>query len=1150
MHAVGRHISSILACFVAPAALAALTLAPRSAIGQPTMTRLSASDGGSGDNFGRSVVVRGDLAVVGAPSAGNDGQGVIYIFERQTNGWVQTARHSPSDLEAFDQFGYSVAIGSDFVAVGAPFHGQLSNGAIYIYEPLDGWIQTEKLATSSAPPPLSRGKRPSLSETGGLSPDALGSSLDAEGDVLVAGAPGYDTSIYDAGTVFVFERDDAGAWTQSQQLVAANPQAAGAFGASVSISTPYLVVGAPGFDGPSQDTGAAYTFEFEAGIWSERPLLIASDSTAFDRFGTAIALWKDRLVVGAPSARRDSLTTFSQGSAYYFEHVEGQWSENDILFGEEAAISSLFGSSVSMSGDRIVVGAPFDDVKGADDGSATIFERSDTGWSFLRLAPFDQCCDALFGSSVSLSGSQLLIGAPLADSASVERFDIGAAYYVGLPNRAPRFTQIADIDVAEGTKDSVLVRTFDPDGDPTLIFSQGQLPAFATFADNSDGTGILRVSPGFEDAGEYNIVLFAHDLSTGIAADTLQVRVSNVNRKPEPINPGDQRSREGDFVSMQLRASDPDEDSLTFDANSLPIGLSLDTLGLISGFVGFDAAALSPYSVTVTVTDKGEPPRDSTFLFLWTVDDVNPLNVQFASMADIRQPITVSAEISSDAAPASAQLKYRPTGEADFISIELARDGGVSYSAEIPPAAVTERGVDFFVRVQFGQTEFFFPSSDTLSRPGRIRVRFDQLGAPLELEPRQYRMVSVPAVLSEPSPSSVVGDDFGPADPLVWRVVHWLTDVSAYASFPDNPVPFVPGTASWIITAAGGPLDVGPGQSTDASSQQVIVLRHGWNQIGSPFAFPVAWSDVNQDEMVELPQVFDGSSFRPTSGLEPWQGYFVYNRRAQPVELTVPPTAGSVSVAQAAVDYGLQVTANFSTVSGEVSSSRVELGVATRDANSVHQQVSHPPPIRPTNGVRILENGNAFTRRLAPHNVGDGHRWQLELVKEGTPREDATVEIIFTETGYRPDGFMLAVIDPRAYNLIHPHENRFTLTLDQSESAVRLDVLIGTPTFIQTAQSEVVAPETTKLTSAYPSPTGDAATIGYHVSSPGMVTVQVFDILGRRVRSLIREEKDVGRYAVDWSTSDDSGSPVASGVYVVSMKHAGGTSNLTVVVVR
>ncbi|WP_281502461.1 putative Ig domain-containing protein, partial [Arenibacter sp. S6351L] len=107
---------------------------------------------------------------------------------------------------------------------------------------------------------------------------------------------------------------------------------------------------------------------------------------------------------------------------------------------------------------------------------------------------------------------------------------------------------------------------------------------------------------------------------------TWNVTVDPVNQAPVVTNPGVQNDIEGAVISLQVSATDPEDDGMSYSATGLPIGLSIDNAtGLLSGTIATGSAANSPYTVEVTVTDDGTPAESTTISFTWNVTDV-PVN--------------------------------------------------------------------------------------------------------------------------------------------------------------------------------------------------------------------------------------------------------------------------------------------------------------------------------------------------------------------------------------------------------------------------------------------------------------------------------------------------------------------------------------------
>ena len=129
------------------------------AVGLSEVKKLLASDAQTADNFGFSVAVSVDNAVVGAyrEDAGGDDAGAVYVLGRDAGGannWGEVKKLIASDSEDFDHFGQSVAISGDTAIVGADFEGGGAAGAVYIFQRdqggADNWGEVKKLLASDA----------------------------------------------------------------------------------------------------------------------------------------------------------------------------------------------------------------------------------------------------------------------------------------------------------------------------------------------------------------------------------------------------------------------------------------------------------------------------------------------------------------------------------------------------------------------------------------------------------------------------------------------------------------------------------------------------------------------------------------------------------------------------------------------------------------------------------------------------------------------------------------------------------------------------------------------------------------------------------------------------------------------------------------
>ena len=453
---------------------------------------LKASNSEPQDGFGWSVSLSGDRLAVGAPGEascadgvepasgqtdnGCDGAGAVYVFARdaQTQDWRQEAYLKASNPETDDGFGGPVSLSGDRLAVGAhgeascadgvePASGQTDNGceeagAVYVFG-RDGqtgaWSQTAYLKASNSEAQDRFGWSVSLSGDR-LAVGASREASCADGVDLASGQA--DNGCVGAGAVYVFEREvQTGAWSQTAYLKASNSEPQDRFGWSVSLSGDQLAVGADGewscadgvepasgqTDNGCLGAGAVYVFEHEVqtGVWSQTTYLKASNSEPQDRFGGSVSLSGARLAVGASgeASCADGVDLASgqadngcvgAGAVYVFEREvqTGIWSQTAYLKASNSELGDQLGRSVSLSGDRLAVGATWEDscadgvdlASGQADngcvgaGAVYVFEREvQTGiWSqiaYLKASnsePQDR-----FGGSVSISGDRLAVGA-------------------------------------------------------------------------------------------------------------------------------------------------------------------------------------------------------------------------------------------------------------------------------------------------------------------------------------------------------------------------------------------------------------------------------------------------------------------------------------------------------------------------------------------------------------------------------------------------------------------------------------------------------------------------------------------------------------------------------------------------------------------
>jgi hypothetical protein len=244
----------------------------------------------------------------------------------------------------------------------------------------------------------------------------FGQSVAVEGDVMVAGLSD-DENGTNSGAAYVFYRDQGGVgnWGSVARLTALDASISDRFGAAVAISGDTVIVGAYGDD---ELRGSAYVFQRDHGgpdAWGQTAKITAVDGEAFDWFGVSVSIDNDTAIVGA---HYDDDDGHNSGSAYVFQRDHGgpgAWGQVAKITPPDGEEDEWFGGSVAIDGDTAVVGARYDDDHGSIAGSASIFQRNQGGpdaWGRVaEIYPTDGSELVEFGAAVSISGETVLVGA-------------------------------------------------------------------------------------------------------------------------------------------------------------------------------------------------------------------------------------------------------------------------------------------------------------------------------------------------------------------------------------------------------------------------------------------------------------------------------------------------------------------------------------------------------------------------------------------------------------------------------------------------------------------------------------------------------------------------------------------------------------------
>jgi hypothetical protein len=299
-----------------------------------------------------------------------------------------------------NDFGIAVAVSGDHMIIGDPREDAPGWGA----QGIDAGAAFFAERSGAWGPAVRQFPQPSTPQASG---EAFGSAVAIDGDVAVIGAPGFDTTTeVNCGAAYVYRYNPgSGTWQYEARLLAfdgafmLDTTSYETFGRSVAISGDVIVVGGPQ-KGP---VGRACVYRYNGSIWLADQRLLPTSSTGSDRFGDAVAVDGDRIVVGAP--QRDAGATVDAGAADVFEYASGSWNPLTAQLVPASPVSyTRHGAAVAIRGDTVLVGAPGADVGGVTSGAVWRYDWNGVSFNVASFQPPTPAAGMQFGAAVALDG--------------------------------------------------------------------------------------------------------------------------------------------------------------------------------------------------------------------------------------------------------------------------------------------------------------------------------------------------------------------------------------------------------------------------------------------------------------------------------------------------------------------------------------------------------------------------------------------------------------------------------------------------------------------------------------------------------------------------------------------------------------------------
>ncbi len=614
---------------------------------------------GPGHDYGRSVAVSGNYTVVGA--YGNDfgatHSGIAFVYDSTSvTPTVPIATLNNPTPAPSDQFGWSVAVSGNYVVVGAygDDTGAIDAGSAYVYD-LSSMTPTVPIATLNNPTPA-----PS---------DLFGNSVAVSGNYVVVGAYLDDTVGPDTGSAYVYDLSSMTPTVPIATLNNPTPAPGDLFGNSVAVSGNYVVVGAYLDDTGAGDAGSAYVYDLSS-MTPTVPIDTLNNPTpaGFDRFGNSVAVSGNYVVVGA---YLDDTVGPDTGSAYVYDLSSMTPTVPiDTLNNPTPAPSDLFGYSVAVSGNYVVVGAYADDPGAGDAGSAYVYDLS----SMTPTVPIDTLNNPTpapsdyFGVSVAASGNRAAVGA-LGD---LSHANFQGTVYTYLLNSPPSVADqaffVAEDD--DGSSSFATVVASDAEGPVTFAIIGGTGGGLFLIDAN---TGALTVDTtlDYETTTSYTLLVEATDAGGLTDTATITVNVSPVNDNDPIFTAGASQTLTiaensangtvvgsaaatdadlpGDTLSYSIVGGDPNN-GFAIDSNGQLTIADASTLDL-----DFENGALVA-TLTVEVSDGTNTAQQTVTVNVSPVNDNDPIFTAGASQTLTIAENSANGTVVGSAAATDADL--------------------------------------------------------------------------------------------------------------------------------------------------------------------------------------------------------------------------------------------------------------------------------------------------------------------------------------------------------------------------------------------------------------------------------------------------------------------------------------------------------------
>ncbi len=627
------------------------------------------------------------------------------------------------------------------------------------------------------------------------------------------------------------------------------------------------------------------------------------------------------------------------------------------------------------------------------------------------------------------------------------------------------------------------------------------------------------------------IKLSGKSLAPQIEADQAQLDFGHIPINSEAVKTVLLYNRgKGDLIIFADSLSLLGPDTAAFQLKALPADMQIAPGDSDTIAVQVKTSLLGPKNALLKVVSNDPANRFLSIPLLALVYENEPAEIIFDPQHSSTQFIkgqkgNLSFRITSRSALDSASLLIRHSGKSAFTNVPLTVIAGTDFWAtEIEAKWITERGFEYYVEAYYGWTSTIAPENGE-KQPVSVQVAVPTLVFPQPTKKELYQKISVPVLTSGQTLADLFEDNLGPYDTKKYRLFDCI-DGQNYTELSQLDIELPPGKALWLVTRNSVTLDLDNGLSLPADQPYSVSLKRGWNMIATPFAFPVSWADI---DAVHPLRYFDGVDWLFVSALEPYKGYAVYVERDTTINIVAEEGTSARKVHKpnpllAGEKWHIQLSVQTKSLKDMFNFAGVH--PRANDRRDCYDY-PEPPPIGSFAALYFVDEQQKHFSTNYRKPDQKGYVFPFEVLNN--ENEEMT---IFLTPSNLPADFGWLVLSPETGIKYKGNVIRCSAT------KCRYQLVVGTKEFLrEVSASYKTLPVKFELRQNYPNPFNPVTRIAFQLPNTEKVSLNVFNILGQRIKTLINNRAlQAGYYSLRWDGDNDYGKKVSAGIYFLQFR--------------